>query len=1176
MSAIECYLGLVCIDIEVGIMAKRKTNKRTVDLLKSNAVSFRNKISRLLLLSSRDERKQFCNEIIRNGILRSKIQHVQYANSLSRFNDIRWCYNPKLSDEDAFDYACFVVSLFHEKVENFNMLRNEYEIAYLSGKYEKALEILDNIDGVICVSLWSLGQRFLIKELRDGLEENKKLLSKIADEVNDDIILCILYYYSSMAESGLSFDNYQTEAMKFIKTLGDSVLGKYICNKLSLESVYQHSDISLTIQLDSQISLIDLFITLEKCLPVHYKNQICDGSALNIPYGVENIKCRLFDNLRVLLKQDIDYSSCHNEQNEKIYEIIECYTAGQYAIVNEKAICYLEKYPNDFQVAVLLCKALILDKKEFPHVLSAHYAKYIYSIYKLDSGYKEAVIQLKHELKRNHGLILGIKIYAFLCRKNIMRGTASNVFVSSILDPCVHPNFSRFLFEAPMNAFTGKMICYSPLAVRLSLSERTGDFDGIKGIVANRAYFLTQAKAYSKNGEYCKAQYILDEYAAINDNPSLNTDERFLKIQLEVFSGQGDHFNAISLLVDSYFRNSFLFERLMSSNIYSPPIRLRNKQIEKDIACPIFAYLNNPGDYSKQISAYNNYLDLNGYSNILDALEKGDIANDDKVYFFFYKVCTIGLLKRDATLHILNVSPESVRISILLKIAEELDNKQVISEIKDILTTETLKDNLKSINKSRINADTDKILFANKDQWQETYSKYLALSELSMPFVKFNIDENDIWTMHVQPSNRHRVTQDNLVFGSLMDQILEECLFSEYGLETYLSSRIRHGYCEGQLTNFLSELHLLSLRTNSDDEEYELDGYWDSKITDVAVCSEVRKALSDFTKKIEQKILEILSEWLRIKYKNKQVGIFDYTQLYAILCEWRKLERIQEFSVLYDRVIGMFWEYTSRILVALRGRIRKELTSFYISSIDELQTQLDAISLTPSLKTELFSKCNVAKSKAVHAMGQFEEVFYVIDANYNNFTMKDLCDSCQRVVLELHNKSDNVKWMINANDDYLLNGKFFLPFVDILCILLNNAFEHSGIAKSEELLIKIDISEITDRDSDQFVFIPDASDCEHAFCMRVTNSLSNSIDTQTLLSKIEGIFKKIRMNQNYRSTIQSEGGSGLFKMCNTAANGIEAQHCILYGIEEHEISFEYCFILDKLLVGEEKCETFNS
>ena len=395
------------------------------------------------------------------------------------------------------------------------MLRNEYEIAYLSGKYEKALEILDNIDGVICVSLWSLGQRFLIKELRDGLEENKKLLSKIADEVNDDIILCILYYYSSMAESGLSFDNYQTEAMKFIKTLGDSVLGKYICNKLSLESVYQHSDISLTIQLDSQISLIDLFITLEKCLPVHYKNQICDGSALNLPYGVENIKCRLFDNLRVLLRQDIDYSSCHNEQNEKIYEIIECYTAGQYAIVNEKAICYLEKYPNDFQVAVLLCKALILDKKEFPHVLSAHYAKYIYSIYKLDSGYKEAVIQLKHELKRNHGLILGIKIYAFLCRKNIMRGTASNVFVSSILDPCVHPNFSRFLFEAPMNAFTGKMICYSPLAVRLSLSERTGDFDGIKGIVANRAYFLTQAKAYSKNGEFCKAQYILDEYSVL-------------------------------------------------------------------------------------------------------------------------------------------------------------------------------------------------------------------------------------------------------------------------------------------------------------------------------------------------------------------------------------------------------------------------------------------------------------------------------------------------------------------------------------------------------------------------------------------------------------------------------------------------------------------------------------
>lgn len=643
-----------------------------------------------------------------------------------------------------------------------------------------------------------------------------------------------------------------------------------------------------------------------------------------------------------------------------------------------------------------------------------------------------------------------------------------------------------------------------------------------------------------------------------------------------MFSGQGDHFNAISLLVDSYFRNSYLFDRLMNSNIYSPPMRLRNKLIEKDVACPIFAYLNNPGDYSKQISAYNNYLDLNGYSNILDALEKGDISNNERVYFFFYQVCTIGLLKRDATLHMLNISPESVRISILFKIAEVRDNKLVISEIKEILTTETLKDNLKSINKSRIYADTDKILFAHKEQWQETYSKYLALSELSMPFVKFNINENDTWTMEVQHSNRHRVTQDNLVFGSLMDQILDECLFSEYGLETYLSSRIRHGYCEGQLTNFLSELHLISLRTNSVDDDYALDGYWEGKIKDVAACNEVRKALSDFTKKIERKILEILSEWLRIKYKNEQVGMFDYSELYTILCEWRRVEHIQEFSLLYDKVIGAFWEYTSHLLEKLRGRIRKELTSYYISSIDDLQTQLDAINLSPSLKTELFSNCNVAKSKAIHAMGQFEEVFYVVDANYNNFTMKDLCDSCQRVVLELHNKSDNVKWIIKANEEFVLKGKFFLPFVDILCILLNNAFEHSGIAKSEELIIKIDISEITDRDSDQFVFIPEANKCDHAFCMRVTNSLGNDVDPKRLLSKIEGIFEKIRMNQNNRSTIQREGGSGLFKMCNTAGNSIEARHCILYEIDEHEISFEYCFVLDKLLVGEEKRENFDS
>lgn len=1149
--------------------------RKTVDLLKRNAVLFRNEIAKYFLLSPSNERKCFFEEIKQNSLLRSKIQHLQYTSSLLSFNCIRWYYNPELHDEDAMDYACFLMSLFQTRVESFAKLRDEYEIAYLSEDFETALELLDRIDRDVCISLWSIGQRFLVKELMGGLEENKKFLSKVSEEVQDNIVLCILYYYSGMAESGVSFDNYQAETMKFLKSLGDSILGRYLANKLSLESANQCNDISLSIQLDSQISLVDLFITLEKCFPVHYREQICGGYELGFLHGADSIRCRLFDNLRILSMGDCDNDSAHSIQNELIYGIIESYTAGQYTLVKEKAIDYLEKKPYDFQVAVLLCKALIFDKKEFPNELRSHYAKYIYSIYKMDSEYKEAVILLKQEWKRNHGSVLGIKIHAFLCRKNIMKGTGSNVFVSSVLDPCVHPNFSRFLHDDPMDRLVCKMMKYSPLAAQLSLSERTGDFGKIRGMVSDRALYLTEAKYYCKKKDYYSAQTILNEYAAINSSTNTSDDERFLKIQLDVFAGQMDHYKAITLLVDSYFINKYLFDRLINSNIYSPPLRLRNKKIEREITYPIFMSLINPGDYSKQISAYSNYLDLNGYGSILDALDKEDISNDERVYFFFYHVCTIGLLKRDVTLHILNMSPESVRIRILLKIAEITNNKLVMSEIKDILTTETLKDNLKSINKSRIFADTDKILFSHKDQWKETYSKYLTLSALSMPFVKFNINEQDVWTVEVQHSNRHRVTQDNLVFGNLIDQILDECLFSEYGLETYLSSRIRHGYCEGQLTNFLSELHLLSLRTNSGDDEYSIDGYWEGKIDDTTVYNEVKKALSQFTKKIEQKIVEILSEWLRIKYKNNQVGMFDYSGLYTLLCEWRNVERIPEFSLFYDRIIGAFWEYTSRILQVVRERIQKELTPFYISTIDELQSQLDTINLSTTLTTELLSNCNVAKSKAVHAMGQFKEVFYVVDANYNNFTMKDLCDSCQRVVLELHNKNNNVKWIINANEDHLLKGKFFLPFVDMLCILLNNAFEHSGISKNEELLIMIDIAEITDRKSDQFLYIPEANGCDHAFCMRVTNSIGSSINEDELLSKIENIFKQIRMNQNNRSTIQSEGGSGLYKLCNTAANSIEAKHCILYSIDRHEISFEYCFVLDKLLVEEEKCENID-
>ena len=64
-------------------------------------------------------------------------------------------------------------------------------------------------------------------------------------------------------------------------------------------------------------------------------------------------------------------------------------------------------------------------------------------------------------------------------------------------------------------------------------------------------------------------------------------------------------------------------------------------------------------------------------------------------------------------------------------------------------------------------------------------------------------------------------------------------------------------------------------------------------------------------------------------------------------------------------------------------------------------------------------------------MEQFKDVFSANNAHYNNFTMRDLSSSCKKVIQRLYADSEDVACKMDADDTLLLNGKYFVSFVDI-------------------------------------------------------------------------------------------------------------------------------------------------
>lgn len=1164
-------------------MISRKTKSNLIALMKSDTRSFPHTALKFLITLSDSQRADVFSAIQSNGILKSKYRTYLYSHSLPKLG-ISFTYNNTLSNSTAFEYACFLVHLYSDVINRYLVLRNEYEKQYLLGNYDNAKDLLDMIDKEICVSLWACGQHLLLKEHKYGLTENKQLLDQFSHSVpNNYVTQAVLFYYSVLAEANTSYDNYQNQINKFLRQLPDSPVKLYLSQKLSLVPPNPQDDFSLILQIDSQYSIIDLFNDLEVFIPIFFYNEICDGkisSTFLFPFA-SLIESPVAKNINLILSLSDKGRPSEEPFSNQVYSIIEQYTIGNYTWVLENALDYLLAKPYDFQIAVLFCKALIHCNLDFPDSFPISYVRSIYSIYKMDNEYKDSVLFIQKSLKQSHGFSLHIKMQTFLNRKGFAN---RNLFLSysGLLDETLHPNFVQFLRDPLSEAFIAYLYPKCPNAVIL-----TTILDAQKPVVLEKALtvspfycpFIT-AEDFFRRGNYQQAEEVLIRAEQSSDPQDLYTYERIMRFRLRILGKENNYAQAIHLLVSSYFRNETLFERLVSEKGFSIPSRIRDPKLIGDIDYVIYVFLRHPTDYHKQISAYSNYIELNGFSSISSYLNSTSIK-DNRSRFFLEHICTINLLKRDVTLCLNNISAESVRLNILQKLYCLYQQKSYLDEINEISTNEVIRGNLRSINRSKINVDIEKIYTFFQPIWEENYNKYHMLSKSLIKIIDLNLSDESFKSLaenlNMMIANSPDVSQETIVLKGILEQILDAFLFNtQFGLETYLSSRLRHGYCKEQLSSFLNELHLISLR-NEGDSQYLINDYWDIRLLTIPdLRSSIIQLLSTFTCKIEQKIEEVRGTWLRIKNTTNPNGMFDYSSLVDTYLVAYQGEYISEFRLFYKHVVKLFWEVTDSCLSSIRERIAGELQEYFIDTIDELEKGLDSLnrvycdSQASTVLRELKHNCALAKAKVTTIVREFQSVFSINKSEYNNFYMHDLSDSCQRITEKLFPNSVDIQWSINADNTLLFDGRYFASFVDMLCILINNCITHSGYSDMSQIILDVRINESTSEERKDFFEAVNAQDTgKHVVILSVTNNVLPSTDMQLLEQKLQLTFEAIQSEKGGAHHIQSEGGSGLYKFAKTAEYNLDAEYCIYYSFEDHNVIIGYEFIADNMIIQED-------
>lgn len=1139
-----------------------------------------------LLSSGRASLNKKVKTFLSNDDAKDNVFASLYANSIESFGMGSFIYKDVIDNDSAINYSRCLLEIFSDKVNFYVASKNSYELLLQKEKYTEAKKVLDELDKMVGISLWSCGQRLLIDQKANSTGENSEcfLDRYFANEHRNLITVLNLLVLSFLADDKLKYNTYKKLLQEYIDNIKNETVRNYILSKFSFNRNHLIDNISLVLQVDSQYSIIDMYNDLEIIIPIYYKNFFTSGTGPILHINKIGIESKLSRNIDLL--QKIYTNNTHSGLDHKNLkrQIIEQYIIGEYQTVFELVKEALEYCVIDFDIAYMFCKSAIrLGISDMSNVPS--YIACIWKLLKMDNQLRDQIIQLQKELKQSWGLSYSYGLVDFLQNNKLIDTEWEEYdFISQITFSDID---ARYIKETN-NSFTNKFFDFFLPAVPNAINYYSSQFKN-QSLATNcnindlRKEFLNIDILIAKDN--CREALVSLKKLAKSptiDNPY--DKSVFYRQFIEAYLRLNDFYSVIKIIVDTYFEDNKMF--LWINNIFSSriPQKVRDTGLQSDIVNVIYEYIINPANYSRQIIAYSNYLDNNNYDTIFEALNQFNL-NSKKEKFFFDTVCSINLLKRDPMIKKTKKTAEDARIIILQKMYESCGDAKYIKEIESIRTAVYIKNNLSKINKSRIYVDTEKIYSEHRDEWTWMCNKLhesLKGKSEAMACINFSCSNDgttNFDTLNAKVECPSIDSQPLNILNALLNSMLKEFLFSQpYGLETYLSSRIRHGYCHEQLTNFLNEQHLLSL-DKSQSGELLINTYWSEKLKDdVELHQYVMEALSSFTRKINDKVDEILKKWLRIQWYGRPEGMFKFADLSAnlpVLCEFYLKNSLPESPSVYREFTKWFWEYLQLMLDNIKARIDSELNDFYSSALTELENVLNQYSQRKRDNNiqQLLRDCGVARSRVVIALTQFKDAFSISIGDYNDFDLDSLAHICQQICINSNNDCNNIKWSFNTDSTTMFDGKFFASFVDLLGILLNNAINHSGFANYKDIEINIEASEVLGEEKNETIktFNDIAMgianlNSSRVFSVSVKNNLYNSISVDDLEQKLNDIFLSIR--ENSENKIQSEGGSGLYKLCNIIQNNIDAPYYIAYNFPKQDICVSYVFLANNIIKGD--------
>ena len=1040
---------------------------------------------------------------------------------------------------------------YAREINLFIKKRSEFENQCLMGRWADADETINQIQTDICISLWSLENRFLVLEYNEGFKANKAFLSKINAENKQNLIPVLADFLSCRAEQKMSVTRYSQKTKPLIEgSLEEGGAYDYACFH-AIPSVSYRYTYSHLLYFEARSSIIDRYLTLVRVLQLAALEQ--PSSHKFVTLLASELSTTIADPQLQQLLAHLTPSTDRLRQiaDREFADLLDLYTVGSYRDSAERAQSLIfngRLHQDIFEIAAKSLARISAHSIRVSNNFASEILKHLTNLFRKDEAFDASLSSLLKITNSLGNSAFSIGIASLIVRETFRSERDHWEKMSRLNSAVLNPRLIRDISDTALqNTVIASLESIFPNNLTVEFWKELSNFPieelKLAADVPTNRKELYKAQRLQDLDKYTEAAsiYRLFELKLNSEMESFDDLDvlAFLEGGIAVYIATNDYLRAARLVARWYLKKPKFFEHYSLEGLVNKIEDANSDEVWKDLAVPIVYNIRFKDEREVHI-AYDNFLSANGCQTVSEWISNENPPTTGELIEFLDNVCRQDVMSNSVFLNGTNIlENERIAICNILRQRDPNNDSKYLDEISRIVQASQIRLAMQQIEERKIYVDVEGIKRAYRSEFKESFDRMKEFSLLSEQ-QKYEFYDTDALVKSIKEAREASPGTTTIVvigepkfhlFVNLFRDIRDRFVSSnEYGLDSYLSVRIRHGTLLGQLRSAFEKDQLLTQK-DAGSETYSENVHWTQRLEGVwpSNLAKIQDWLASLSGKVDAESKKLKEQLIRISTeKSKTDGLFTYEyndlvlqKLYSL-----KFKAIIDFDSFLDAVINELWERTLLNLEKIRNVILSRVKPELLDAIIEVGDNVRNLHLDNSGVADLVRILANCRTNFQNEIESLSGWFTISNSRrMSSFKLIQAIHTAEAIVNRA-NPNSNFHPQIVCESEFDINGAKFEPLVDVILILFDNINKHS-LLEASQVKPTVTCCEIGDR-----------------IILETENSVNATVDLNRAIASIkERIEAPEKFTEGDR--VRREGGSGVLKLRKLLHFDLNCQQMIL-------------------------------